>query len=714
VLRGPHARNRRIRRLISENHFELASRRLEGIGGVARAPLTSGNSLQEIGQLYLFLRNASLGAFPVPAEYAGTVHNPRLEKLGVLLLAHEGKIAGIADLGSDGSRAALMTRLVAELAQGSLNRCRLTELSYALRGETTWLRRLVGYMTLGRAGAALGSLRSAVSWLAEASEAYRGFRGLFLRLQRPHPPVLTEFEDTCREVLEAAEPGRPPAKDPVRRVRRLASALRQRFRTRPRRVMDALDALITIGRSESGRRLRRRAVAKIAAMLGAWVVFYRVDRRWAILRPQANHTLRTTTILRLARVRRLRSFRIRHRPEFWRMDQRRPRGVVVFPIGTGVACIGRDRPFGRRELAAVRTILRFLDARLREHDAAPGGADTARAPTTLAGETLVGESRAWRDVVEQVRRVATSDCGVVLHGETGTGKERVARAIHSASRRSPFEFVAVNCGAVAASLVASELFGHVRGAFTGADRSRTGLVVKAHRGTLFLDEAADMPAEMQVALLRMLEEKTIRPLGSTGTEPADVRVIAASARDLTAEVAAGRFREDLLHRLDVVRIELPPLRQRVEDVPTLAMHLLARTPERARLHPDCMGLLLEHAWPGNVRELENVLRAAAALADGPEITPELLGTLLHRRFPAVRRRSSVPLTGRQKAILRAVGREWLSTPEIATRIGVSVRTTSREVTALVGMRMLESSGEARARRYARAAGVASLEAVGSS
>jgi two-component system response regulator HydG len=418
--------------------------------------------------------------------------------------------------------------------------------------------------------------------------------------------------------------------------------------------------------------------------------------------PQSRHTLRTTTILRLARVRRVRAFRVRPRPEFWRIDQRRPRGVLAFPVGDGVACLGRGRPFTRRETAAVRTVLRFLNHRLEEREGKrPAGQALPTIPATAAGEGLIGESRAWRHVVDQVRRVAASDCGVLLHGETGTGKERVARAIHAASRRSPHEFVAIPCGGLSPTLVAAELFGHERGAFSGADRSRTGLVAKAHRGTLFLDEVSDMPAEMQVALLRVLEEKAVRPLGSSTTQPADVRVIAATARDLHEEASAGRFRTDLLHRLDVVRIDLPPLRDRGEDLPVLAAHLLSRTRERARLHRDALAVLSAHAWPGNVRELDNVLRAAAALSGDREITPELLTTLLAQRPHPVRPAPALALTVRQAAILRALGRDWLSAPVLAQRLGVSTRTVNRDLVPLVSAGVLVANGAGRARRYAR-------------
>ncbi len=210
-------------------------------------------------------------------------------------------------------------------------------------------------------------------------------------------------------------------------------------------------------------------------------------------------------------------------------------------------------------------------ARCRPLPAVPA---TAQAEGVRDG--LVGRTTVWREVLRQVGRVAETTATVLLVGETGTGKERVARTLHAASGRSAQEFVALNCGSLSSALLASELFGHVRGAFTGADRTHEGLFVRAHRGTLFLDEVADMPADMQVSLLRVLEDRKVRPVGGAHAVPVDVRLVAASGRDLLDEVAIGRFRADLYHRLDVVRIDLPPLRDRRDDIPLLVDHFLVR------------------------------------------------------------------------------------------------------------------------------------------
>jgi DNA-binding NtrC family response regulator len=597
---------------------------------------------------------------------------------------------------------------VARILRGQVPaRRELRLLRQLLRDETSWFRELVCVIALSRGLIIFGRPVESARALARAAPAWRGY----LRLMRrkgitEKPDLLVEYEAACAKVLAAFEPPRRPGGDPVAAVVRAARALRPRRRGRRNRTIDAIDAVITLARSTAPARIDRRVAREVAAMLGARVLFRRRGARWLSLVPQAVHTLSTGTILRLARVDRVRAFRVRPKPEFWRPEQRRPGGVMVFPVGKGLACIGRRAPFTRRDLAAVRAVLRLVETRLA------GGTtparvrrdgDLVRMAPPLASEGLIGESAPWRGVLRMVRRVAESSCSVVLLGETGTGKERIARALHAASLRSRHAFVPVNCGALPPTLLGSELFGHIRGAFTGADRPHEGLFVRAHRGTLFLDEAADMPAEMQVALLRVLEEKEVRPVGSTRTVPVDVRIVTASARDLAREVAAGRFREDLYHRLDVVRIALPPLRDRRDDIPLLAAHLLSRTPEQPALHPDALALLMRHDWPGNVRELDNVLRACAVLAEAGEISPALLSGIMEQR-QAARGASHLPrptLGPRAESILHALESGWLSAGEIATRLGVSVRTVNRDLSALVAGGWIESAGEARARRYGR-------------
>ncbi|MBB4639220.1 sigma-54-dependent transcriptional regulator [Longimicrobium terrae] len=236
-------------------------------------------------------------------------------------------------------------------------------------------------------------------------------------------------------------------------------------------------------------------------------------------------------------------------------------------------------------------------------------------------EHVVGVSGAMKEVMELAGRVAPFPSTVLLTGESGSGKEAIARAVHRASPRRDRAFVAVNCGAIPENLLESELFGHERGAFTGADRMREGLFEEADGGTLFLDEIGELPLSLQVKLLRVLQERTIRRVGGTGEKAVDVRVLTATARDLVDEVREGRFREDLFYRINVVQIHIPPLRTRPEDVPPLAEHFLRRHAPRLGIDSpplprDLVPVLAAYSWPGNVRELENVMERALVLSGG--------------------------------------------------------------------------------------------------
>jgi transcriptional regulator with AAA-type ATPase domain len=590
---------------------------------------------------------------------------------------------------------------------------RLRELNRQRAHETSWFRRLILGVSCCTMELRVGHTTSAASALAELAPAWRGYRRWLRSVDQPtNHELLVEYERLCAKTLAAMDPPKAPGKCAVGTLVRVARELRPRRRARPDRTIAALDALVTVGRSTVERRFAQRVVREIAAMLGARVLFVRRGKRWLQRRPQSQHTLSGWTVLRLARERRIRTFRVRPRPEFWRPDQHRPGALLVFPIGDGTACVGRQRRFKRRERDAVRAVLRFLDARLAALAAELATTTAVALPPPLPAvaatrqaegvrDGLVGRSPVWKEVLRQVGLVAETTATVLLVGETGTGKERIARALHAASRRSSREFVAVNCGALSSSLLASELFGHVRGAFTGADRTKEGLLVRAHRGTLFLDEVADMPPEMQVSLLRVLEEREVRPVGGVNAIPVDVRLVAAAGRDLTEEVAVGRFRQDLYHRLDVVRIDLPPLRARRDDIPLLAAHLASRLPEPASIHPDSIAVLLEHSWPGNVRELENVLRACAVLADGVEITPEIVRGVMAQHLRIREAAAGRSLDPRSERVLRTLGSEWLSAPELASRMGVSVRTVNRDVGLLLERGFVDASGEARSRRYAR-------------
>jgi DNA-binding NtrC family response regulator len=251
---------------------------------------------------------------------------------------------------------------------------------------------------------------------------------------------------------------------------------------------------------------------------------------------------------------------------------------------------------------------------------------------------LIGRSPAMERIFRLIENLEHSEATVLLTGESGTGKEVVAHAIHTRSPRRAGPFVAVNCGALPGELLESELFGHVRGAFTGAVRDRAGRFELAAGGTLFLDEVADLPLHLQVKLLRVLQERSFERVGESAPRTSDARIVAATNVDLRRAVHDGRFREDLYYRLRVVPIEIPPLRERREDIEPLATFLLARVGARQgralRFSPDVLRLLLEHAWPGNVRELENVLEYAVAVCKGQTILPEDLPGEVGAAVPA--------------------------------------------------------------------------------
>jgi two-component system response regulator HydG len=257
-----------------------------------------------------------------------------------------------------------------------------------------------------------------------------------------------------------------------------------------------------------------------------------------------------------------------------------------------------------------------------------------RTVDTFAGEfkqrhglsALVGTSAAMRDLTTRISRVATSDATVLVIGESGTGKELVARALHALSNRNKAPFVPVNCAAITESLLESELFGHARGAFTGAVKARRGLFEEAHEGTLFIDEVTETSGAFQSKLLRALQEHEIRRVGENASIAVNVRVVAASNRDIEQDVTDKRFRQDLFYRLAVVTLNVPPLRERLEDVPLLAQHFLDRANSRNRhprkLAPSAIERLTGYSFPGNVRELENLVEQAAALAESDELTAD--------------------------------------------------------------------------------------------
>ncbi len=286
-----------------------------------------------------------------------------------------------------------------------------------------------------------------------------------------------------------------------------------------------------------------------------------------------------------------------------------------------------EKPITEKEklLAAVRNALAMRS--LAEENAA------LRRQAGAGGSEMIGEGPAMKKLFEIIRRAAPSEGRVLLTGENGTGKELVARALHDLSRRKDGPFVKLNCAAVPAELIESELFGHERGAFTGAVAARRGKFELADRGTLFLDEVGDMPPAMQAKVLRVLQEGEFERVGGQQTLRCDVRVVAATNKDLQEEVRAGRFREDLYYRINVVPIHAPPLRERKEDVPELAARFLAEACERNGRRPmtfarDAVAALQAHDYPGNVRELRNLVERIAILCDGPELSAEDVAAVL--------------------------------------------------------------------------------------
>ncbi|MDC0721402.1 sigma 54-interacting transcriptional regulator [Nannocystis bainbridge] len=328
--------------------------------------------------------------------------------------------------------------------------------------------------------------------------------------------------------------------------------------------------------------------------------------------------------------------------------------------------VSEDRCVGRGDGAC-----RFI--------ARPGVAEMAVASAPVdAWDT---RSPAMRRVLELARRVAAVDSNVLLLGASGTGKDRLARFIHAGSSRAAGPFLALHCGAIPEPLLESELFGHARGAFTGASRDRVGLLEAAGRGTLFLDEVGEMPPAMQVKLLRALQQRELRRVGENQTRPIHARVVAATHRDLAAAVEDGSFRRDLYYRLRVVELRLPALADRREDILPLARALLAAACARAgrnhmSLGTDAAERLLHHAWPGNVRELENAMERAAALAEGPEVAAADLPDDIEG--PQAARAGSLQQLERS-AIAAALGRHGGHQQRAAAELGISASTLYRRL-----------------------------------
>jgi two-component system response regulator PilR (NtrC family) len=319
---------------------------------------------------------------------------------------------------------------------------------------------------------------------------------------------------------------------------------------------------------------------------------------------------------------------------------RSERGVVITAYGSAENAVEAlkagaydylTKPVDLRQFRAV------VASALGRAAPPPPAAEAARprerlvAPSHRALERMAGDSLAMQQVRALVSKVARSMAPVLVHGESGTGKELVARAIHEVSPRAALPFVAVNCGAIPENLLEAEFFGYRKGAFTGAQEDRDGFFQAAQGGTLFLDEIGDLPLAMQSKLLRVIQERAVRPLGSVAEQPVNVRIVSATHRDLAAEVQAGRFRQDLFYRLNVIQIVVPPLRERVGDLPAICQAVLQRIAADAgvapvpSLSPQALEHLLRYHFPGNVRELENLLHRALALSGGSTISLEDLG-----------------------------------------------------------------------------------------
>lgn len=300
-------------------------------------------------------------------------------------------------------------------------------------------------------------------------------------------------------------------------------------------------------------------------------------------------------------------------------------------VQTAVECIrlgAADYITKPYEIEQLRAIVRRVEQRVALETRVDALSSQLDAQTTCGA--LVGVSRPMRQLFEQIARAAKAPLDVLIRGETGVGKELIARELHRQSPRAAGPFVAINTAAVTESLAESELFGHVRGAFTSAAADRQGVFEQAHRGTLFLDEIGDMPKPIQVKLLRALQERAIQPVGSTKRIEIDVRVVCATHCDLAQAVEAGDFRQDLYYRVKGIELSAPPLRQRREDIPLLANYFLERLARETGASPRTLSTaaierMLAYAWPGNVRELEHTVLAAASMADGEELTVGDLG-----------------------------------------------------------------------------------------
>ncbi|MDR3088945.1 MAG: sigma-54 dependent transcriptional regulator [Desulfobulbaceae bacterium] len=342
--------------------------------------------------------------------------------------------------------------------------------------------------------------------------------------------------------------------------------------------------------------------------------------------------------------------------------------------------------FDRLRLALVRACDGGLET-------APRLEDEKKSKENPAFAAIIGESQAMKELLRLVARVAPTEATVLIRGESGTGKELIADALHQGSHRRGGPFIKVNCAALTETLLESELFGHEKGAFTGADRRRDGKFMQADGGTLFLDEIGETSPAMQVKLLRALQQREIQRVGGETTIKVDARVIAATNRDLEREARNGAFREDLYYRLNVVQLETPPLRDRVEDIPLLVEHFMRKFAGQNRRHvegvtDECLRLLIAYPWPGNVRELENAMERGVILMQGDYLTEQSLPLTVCRRSECVARQSDQRLDGEaassapgdslseveKRLILQTLAAVGGNKSEAARRLGITRKT----------------------------------------
>lgn len=328
--------------------------------------------------------------------------------------------------------------------------------------------------------------------------------------------------------------------------------------------------------------------------------------------------------------------------------------------------------------------LQLTLARALEHTSLKTENHSLKQRLQFDDQNIIGRSEPMRRLMEMIAMIAPSQATVLISGESGTGKELIAKAVHANSLRKERPLVSINCAALSESLLESELFGHEKGAFTGADKRREGRFMEANQGTLFLDEIGEVSPLMQAKLLRAIQEQEIQRVGSNQTLTVDVRLIAATNRDLLADVEAGKFRQDLYYRLNVVTVESPPLRERSEDIPLLAMHFMVKFAERNRktvkgFTPQAMDLLLKYPWPGNVRELENSVERGVILLSGEFISEKELPLSISQcveQLPSQRQEQPIqPLEQVEKqAILAALATTAGNKTEAAKQLGITRKT----------------------------------------